>query len=341
MPTNTTYADMATNRIGVIDPKLRSDVSDLIDIQRKHLMDYKYNAIIKVAKEDQELANDQYNLDIYEKGYVKTDGSAEDPTRTDISGYVVHVGDFYHVGEQVLVHLLPNHTALILHEQPVRLITIQDEGPFGEDDFETNQYWGVTSFIGSTDTDDTTDPAITAYPAESKLYRVIAVTNLCEDLLGSHNLPMGTIASLKFDYDLSEPTPQKRWIIEAAPTCDLWGTLKYEWTAGSTTVEVVPCKGPNDPTAIDATKSVTVQLSYPFFQAVGGYVSPRPVTHCGFFVDEILGYKWTGAMDSDNKPIYVAIHNPIPIPAVQYQAIYNLSSDNNAPNCNWDFLRAV
>lgn len=117
---------------------------------------------------------------------------------------------------------------------------------------------------------------------------------------------------------------------------DLWGTLKNPWNPGDKQITVTPCASATDNTATGSA-DVMVYLDYP--------VTDVP-NHCGFAVNDILGYTTTGEGDplaspAGSTPLYRLVDNPLPKPASQYQGVFNSSSDVTKPHYIADFLRAT
>lgn len=208
VPTNTTYDDMQQATAAVQYPTRRYDADDSIGMQRTLLTKFQYDAIIIALGQ----TNDAYLVDIFEEGPLK------EPTRLAIDAYITNVKDFFVIGESCRVHLLPDNTALIVHDEPVILGVIVTHGPDGESDLSHNQYWvslGYTSNTGAP----TGVNNFTEYPANSPFHKIVAVTNLQEqssttDDLGSHVLSAGFVVTLKWDWDQHAPLPQRRWYIE-------------------------------------------------------------------------------------------------------------------------------
>lgn len=211
-PQNTLYDDMQQVNASVLDPKIRVDARDSQQIQRSYLMTYKYDAFITAKNPDN--VNDAYVVDVYEKGYVASDGSDQDPTRKGITAHVLHNEDFWDVGDMCRIHLLPDGTAWIAHEDPAILAIVVCRGPNEEQDFPDNRYWMSFAYIANTDADATSTLDVREFPAASKFHRVICATNFFENNCKTHLVRPCTWGILKWGWDLHSQIPDRRWFVE-------------------------------------------------------------------------------------------------------------------------------
>lgn len=202
----------------VMEPKKKDDSRDAIS--QLDLLDalYLHEALVVDVSADH---SDEYTVDVYDRGFIKPDGTPETPTRTGLIAHVLHSQDWFpkepcSIGTRVLVHVLTDNTCWIKHPEEPILGVVVCHGCNGEKEssLPKNYYW--VQFARIWNTNGSLPHQFAVYPAGSPAYNIVPAENLFERNCKTHHVRPGTVVVLKWNLDNQDPIPSRRYYFEVA-----------------------------------------------------------------------------------------------------------------------------